>query len=107
LRAGVLESGVNLGVEGWPRRTVMEAEVVESGRSGWWWRQICARMGVVERFARGSPRVVARGSGRGIRRGWEGNRGRGPIVRVIRRGQEGNRGGGRSCAGFAACVLGC
>jgi hypothetical protein len=34
----------------------MEAEVVESGRSGWWWRQICTRMGVAERFARGSPR---------------------------------------------------
>jgi hypothetical protein len=26
-----------LGVEGWPRRTAMEAGVVESGRSGWWW----------------------------------------------------------------------
>jgi hypothetical protein len=25
-----------LRVEGWPRRTATEAEVVESGRSGWW-----------------------------------------------------------------------
>jgi hypothetical protein len=33
---GALELS-RLGVEGWPRRTAMEAGVVESGRSGWWW----------------------------------------------------------------------
>jgi hypothetical protein len=58
----------------------MEAGVVESGRSGWWWREIRARMEVAERFAR-SACGCWRSCGRGIRRGWEGNRG----------------GGGRAC----------
>jgi hypothetical protein len=52
-----------LGVKGWPRRMAMEAGVVERGRSGWWWREIRARMEVAERFARAAGGFAAGGRG--------------------------------------------